>query len=53
MVYTFTKTVNWVEFHSVKQDVLVKIINLVEARGAEIAFPTSTIHIAPNEAPSN
>jgi len=44
-IYTFTKTTNWIKFHEVKQDVLFKITNIVEKHGAEIAFPTSTIHI--------
>lgn len=44
-VYTFTKTTNWVRFHEVKQDVLLKVVDLIAANGAEIAFPTSTIHI--------
>lgn len=44
-VYTFTKTVNWAHFHDVKQDVLLKILNIVAKHGAECAFPTSTIHI--------
>jgi len=48
-VYTFTKTTNWIKFHEVKQDVLFKITEIVEKHGAEIAFPTSTIHIK-NEA---
>lgn len=43
MVYTFTKTINWVEFHSVKQDVLMKIMNIIEGHGAEVAFPTRTL----------
>jgi len=44
-VYTFTKTTNWIKFHEVKQDVLFKITEIVEKHGAEMAFPTSTIHI--------
>ncbi|MFK5913095.1 MAG: mechanosensitive ion channel family protein [Woeseiaceae bacterium] len=44
-IYTFTKTTNWIKFHEVKQDVLFKITDIVERNGAEIAFPTSTIHI--------
>ncbi len=50
-VYTFTKTVNWVEFHSVKQDVMFKIMQIVEEHQAEIAFPTQTIHLAEGEVP--
>lgn len=45
-IYTFTKTTDWVKFHSVKQDVLLKVIEIIEANGAECAFPTSTLHIA-------
>ncbi len=44
-IYTFTKTTNWIKFHEVKQDVLFKITEIVEKHGAEMAFPTSTIHI--------
>jgi MscS family membrane protein len=49
MVYTFTHTVVWVEFHAVKQDVLLKIAEIIARHDAEIAFPTRTLHIATNE----
>ncbi len=51
-IYTFTKTTKWVQFHEIKQDVLLKVVNIIEGEGAEIAFPTSTIHLAesPEEA---
>ena len=45
-IYTFTKTTHWVRFHEVKQDVLLKIIAIIDESGAEIAFPTSTLHLA-------
>ena len=45
-VYCFTKTTVWSEFHEVKQDVLLKIAQIIEAHGAEIAFPTQTLHLA-------
>ena len=44
-IYTFTHTTNWVEFHRIKQDVLLKVIGIIEAEGAQIAFPTSTVHV--------
>ncbi|HFD33429.1 MAG TPA: mechanosensitive ion channel family protein [Gammaproteobacteria bacterium] len=44
-IYTFTKTTNWIKYHEVKQDVLFKITDIVESHGAEMAFPTSTVHI--------
>jgi MscS family membrane protein len=54
-VYTFTKTTDWVMFHEIKQDVLLKIMEIVNRQGAEIAFPTSTLHIQslPTEAGVN
>lgn len=44
-VYTFTKTTNWQEFHKIKQDVLLKISGIIASHGAEVAFPTSTLHL--------
>ena len=46
MIYTFTKTTVWVTFHEVKQDVLLKIGEIIARHGAEIAFPTQTLHVA-------
>ena len=48
-VYTFTKTTDWIRFHEIKEDVMLKIIEIIEGQGAECAFPTSTIHIAPQQ----
>lgn len=44
-VYTFTKTTNWVEFHAIKENVLLKIVDIVQDHGADFAFPTSTVHL--------
>ena len=44
-IYCFTKTRQWAEYHQVKQDVLLKIIDIIDRHGAEVAFPTSTIHV--------
>ncbi len=44
-VYCFTKTTDWIEFHRIKQDVMLRIIEIIESHGAECAFPTSTVHI--------
>ena len=45
-IYTFTKTINWIEYHHIKQDVLLKIAQIIADHGAQIALPTSTIHLA-------
>jgi MscS family membrane protein len=44
-VYCFTRTAVWAEFERIKQDVLLKVLDIVEKHGAEVAFPTSTIHV--------
>jgi len=60
-IYTYTKTVDWRTYHNVKQDVLFKAMKIIEDHGAEVAFPTQTlhfgddgqIHFANNESASN
>ena len=42
-IYTFTKTTNWMRFHEIKQDVMLKIIEIVYSHGADFAFPTTTL----------
>ena len=49
LVYTFTRTTNWIAYHEIKQDVLLKIADIVSAHGAEIAFPTRTLHLLPGD----
>ena len=46
MVYAFTKTTNWAEYNNIKERILLAIYDIIDAQGAEIAFPTSTVHLA-------
>ena len=46
-MYTFTKTREWVRFHEIKQDVLLQVAEIIDRHGAQIAFPTRTLHIEP------
>ena len=46
MVYAFTRTTEWIPFHAIKEDVLLKIMAIVDQHDAEFAFPTRTLHIA-------
>lgn len=48
-IYTFTKTVNWSKFNDVKQDVMLKIVDIVHAEGADFAFPTRTLSFDNND----
>lgn len=44
-VYAFTKTKDWEKFLSIKQDILLKIAQIIEEHDAEIAYPTTTVFI--------
>ena len=44
-IYCYTRTKLWARYHQVKQDVLLRIIEIIDRHGAEIAFPTSTVHV--------
>ncbi len=44
-IYTFTKTTDWIHYHEVKQDILFKINEIITNNNAEMAFPTSTVHL--------
>ncbi|WP_273857967.1 mechanosensitive ion channel family protein [Photobacterium sp. GSS17] len=46
LIYTFTKTTNWVAYQEIQQDVMLKVAAIVQQHGAEFAFPTSTLHLA-------
>ncbi|HHL45214.1 MAG TPA: mechanosensitive ion channel family protein [Gammaproteobacteria bacterium] len=48
-IYTFTRTTVWTEYHRVKEDVLLQIYRIITTHGAEVAFPTQTLHIATND----
>jgi len=51
MIYAFTKTTQWVKYHEVKQDVLIRVGQIVERHGAQIAFPTRTLHLQGGKLP--
>lgn len=46
MIYAFTRTTVWTEFHQVKQKVLLEVAAIVARHGAQIAFPTRTLHVS-------
>lgn len=45
-VYCFTRTTEWIKYHEIKQDVLLRVIDIIESHDAQCAFPTSTLHMA-------
>lgn len=44
-VYAFTRTVVWVDYHAIKEEILLKILEIIHANGADVAFPTRTLHV--------
>ena len=44
-IYAFAKTTDWVLFHKVKENVMLKVADIVIAHEAEFAFPTRQLHI--------
>ena len=47
-VYTFTRTTVWTEFHEIKHRILLQIHDIITKHDAEVAFPTSTVHVPNN-----
>ena len=45
MIYTFTKTTNWVKFQATQDDVMIKVGQIIEQNDAQIAFPTTTLDL--------
>jgi len=48
-IYTFTKTTNWVRYHEVKHEILLKVYEIVEKHNADLAFPTQVIQVENND----
>ena len=44
-IYTFTRTTNWIEYHAIKQRILLTILDIIIGHGADVAFPTTTIKV--------
>ncbi len=45
MVYCFTTTTVWGEYLDAREDVSLKIMDIIEALGLEIAFPSRTVYL--------
>ncbi len=44
-IYCFTNTANWQKYLEIKEDVNLKIMDIVESVGAEFAFPSQSIYV--------
>ncbi len=54
MVDCFTRTTRWAEWLGIQQGVYLKMIEIVQRHGADFAFPSTTVYMAPaTEAPQD
>lgn len=47
IVYCFTRSTVWEEYLEVRQDLLLRIMGICKQRGAELAYPSSTVYYRP------
>lgn len=45
MVYAFTRETDWQKFHEIKQGILLKIRDIVDTQGAQLAIPASRLYL--------
>lgn len=44
-IYCLTRTKDWQEYHTVKEEVLLSVAKIIESHGGEFAFPTRTVQV--------
>ncbi|WP_457606153.1 mechanosensitive ion channel family protein [Nitratifractor sp.] len=44
-VYTFTNTSDWARYLEIREDILLKIMKIVEENGSSFAFPSQSIYV--------
>jgi len=44
-IYTFTNTANWSKYLEIKEDINIKIMEIVERNGSSFAFPSRSVYI--------
>lgn len=45
LVHCFTRTIVYAEFIPIQEDILLKIMDIIKKERAQLAYPTSTIHL--------
>lgn len=46
LIYCFSRSPKWEDWLQIKEDIIIKIDELVHENGCEFAFPTQTVHLA-------
>ena len=51
LVYYFTTTTQWAEYMKIRQDISLEFMRAIDQLGVEIAFPTRTLYMRPDQDP--
>ena len=46
MIYCLTQETRWAPYHAIKEEIMLRVSDIVRDHGAAIAWPTSTLHVA-------
>jgi MscS family membrane protein len=47
-INAYTKTIDWLIFQDIQQQIFLKILGIIDQHGAECAFPTQTLYVTDN-----
>jgi MscS family membrane protein len=51
-LFAYVDTADWSEFLGIREDILLRVMDIVEASGSGFAFPSQTLYLGKDEAPS-
>lgn len=44
-IYCLTRTTDWAEYHALKEEILMRVHEIIDGHGAEVAFPSRTLYL--------
>ncbi len=50
-VFAYVMTSDWAEFLGIREDILLRVMDIIEEGGASIAFPSQTLYLGRDRAP--
>ena len=51
-VYAYVRAESYAEFLGIQEDLLLRVLEIVEQAGTSVAFPTQTVHVRAGDAPA-
>jgi MscS family membrane protein len=52
-IFAYVDTTDWNEFLGIREDIFLRIMDIIEASGTGFAFPSQTLYLGKDEAPAN